>query len=219
MILMCTERRMPDIIFEYPDSMPKSLAENFLEGIDRSGPDVRVHAQAPRVWASLEIVVPGVIMVFITKAYFDGYLKEAGKDHYRLTKRWLGSLAKKCHGLSPHIHQIASDERKLNRRSPYSKALSVYYLTKQGNRVKLVYNSDMSADDWEKLTVEFAAIMQQHYSEYPNDPISQVLSEFPQDEMLLAVMDPDEGWKLGNWKTFLPKEERGDFGSIHYPPD
>jgi hypothetical protein len=43
--------------------------------------------QAGLVW-----LLPTAVILFIGRSYFDGFLKEAGKDHYQLLKERIASL-------------------------------------------------------------------------------------------------------------------------------
>src|SRR5471032_377269 len=48
--------------------------------------------------AGLEWLMPTAVIFFIGKAYFDGILKEVGKDHYGLLKKGVKSLYERMVG-------------------------------------------------------------------------------------------------------------------------
>lgn len=196
-----------EISLRYPETFDQRLVDELASGILASGPRVRLRAERFSVNASLEFLIPGLVIAAISKAYFDGFLKEAGKDHYQVLKAWLGRLARRCHQMKVGKYTSGPNGiEEVQSESPYSMALSIYYITKQGFRIKLVFNKTMSSEAWEHYSNVFADIMLEHYENYPNDRISRAAKGLPEHETLLAVMNPEEGWQLGTMRTFLPKD-------------
>jgi hypothetical protein len=63
--------KLPDIRFTYPSYFPKELADHLLENIDKSGPKVEVKTEPPTTWASVELTIPGIVVVYILSTYLD----------------------------------------------------------------------------------------------------------------------------------------------------
>src|SRR4051812_10695315 len=93
---------LPHIGVSHTEHLPHESLDEFANAIRHDGLDVKRESRpqdGPD--AGLEWLVPTAIVVFITKAYFDAFLKEAGKDPYlllkkaltKLTERWTGPAA------------------------------------------------------------------------------------------------------------------------------
>jgi hypothetical protein len=54
----------------------------------------------------VEWFIPTAIVFFVAKSYFDGFLKEAGKDHYQLLKSKLSKTAAKTMGNPPIFNGV-----------------------------------------------------------------------------------------------------------------
>lgn len=189
------------LCLDYPEGFSEQNVLALTEGLDQAGVKLSLRPQPPTMWACIDLIIPGVISAALL-VYGKSFLEEAGKDHYNMLKAWLGALAKRSHSIQVHTVTGTVSTEKLPSASPYSNALSVYYLTKCGNRVKLVGNKTMTSEQWEALTIEFVEIMHTHYLTYPNDRITELLQDWPQYEELLAVMDPVNGLLFGNWRAF-----------------
>lgn len=92
------------IIVVHIDELSPEPAEQFVEGIAHDGLEVqRIARPAPGPYAGMQWLLPTAVVLFFGKSYFDGFLKEAGKDHYnllknatvKLTKEYIGPAAKK----------------------------------------------------------------------------------------------------------------------------
>ncbi|WP_201314362.1 hypothetical protein [Dyella sp. EPa41] len=92
------------IIVVHIDELSSEPAEQFTESIAQDGLEVqRISQPAPGPYAGLQWLLPTAVVLYLGKSYFDGFLKEAGKDHYnllkkatvKLTKEYIGPAAKK----------------------------------------------------------------------------------------------------------------------------
>jgi hypothetical protein len=92
--LSYTTRISPDIFTEFERLVAAEGLGLHVEQREEDGP-----------FAAFEWLVPTVVVLFIAKAYFDGFLKEMGKDHYALLKAGLKSLYSRLVG--PSAPQIA----------------------------------------------------------------------------------------------------------------
>ena len=56
-----------------------------------SSPNLKISEEEREIsmYASLEWAIPSLVFIFITKSYFEGFLGEAGVDHYKALKSWV----------------------------------------------------------------------------------------------------------------------------------
>ena len=100
--------------------------------------------RAPTAYDSLDWLIPTAIVLFITHSYFDGILKELGKDHYQWFKTLLSSLYKKALGDNPEVKLTVVSAGKPKTPSHFSGTLSFLYANDLGYRVKLMFPLDVT---------------------------------------------------------------------------
>ena len=94
------------------------------------------------------MAVTDAVVVFISKSYFDGFLKEAGKDHYHQLKRGLGKLVSRFTGTRTTLERDDPPNPGAQRISPrYSLVFSIYAELSDEVTVKLLLPIDFSAEE------------------------------------------------------------------------
>ncbi|MGA0608314.1 hypothetical protein ACO2Q0_20160 [Phenylobacterium sp. VNQ135] len=77
----------PHIGLSYLDSLPPEFFEDFQRELRTDGLRLRVDARPATPFAGVEWLLPTAVMLFLGKAYFEGFLAELGKDHYVAVKQ------------------------------------------------------------------------------------------------------------------------------------
>ncbi len=101
----------PHIVFDIPEYFPSEFDSLLLRGgINHNALDIRINRSEPVAWAAAEWIIPGIIAIYILKPYFESFLAEAGKDHYKLLRNKLGELL----GIAKDskVHTISSTPEK-----------------------------------------------------------------------------------------------------------
>ncbi|MEO5607720.1 MAG: hypothetical protein ABIR13_09115 [Polaromonas sp.] len=124
-------------------------------------------------YASLDWLIPTGIVLFITRSYFDGIFKEAGKEHYHWFKTALSSLYKKALGDSPEVEFTVVSAGKPKTPSHFSGTLSFFYANDHGYRVKLLFPLDVTADDYALSCEEFMKLITAHEERLTNDSLGK----------------------------------------------
>src|SRR5690348_1427845 len=81
-----------DLYVQYPPAFSDEALDEFLNATRHPEVGMRIERPNPAPQAGVEWLLPTAAFVFISKSYFDGFLKEAGKDHYDLLKKGAGKL-------------------------------------------------------------------------------------------------------------------------------
>jgi hypothetical protein len=72
----------------YSDVLPEAPFDEFAQLVRSSGLDLKVASAEQRgPQAGIEWLLPTAAILYLGKSYFDGFLKEMGKDHYNALKR------------------------------------------------------------------------------------------------------------------------------------
>ena len=173
----------PDILLSYDERIPE---EEFDEFISLIASDKISFIKEPRphgTFAGVEWLLPTAVIIFISKSYFDSFLKEMGKDHYHYLKKGILALRKKFFGENPEIkfHHIGSPSTKLSD-SPYSLTFSIMSNTKDGRSLKFLISENSSPDIYRESIESFLESLAEHHTSAEEDSLSiqiQGLSNMP----------------------------------------
>jgi hypothetical protein len=103
--------------------------------------------------------------VYVGKSYFDGFLKEIGKEHYQILKNKLAELTEKTMAI-PRIEPILMGTAgKVEEDDPFSMAFSVYVEMKDGSRIKLLVPKKSDNVDYSATTAVFLDFIMRCYEE------------------------------------------------------
>lgn len=101
----------------------------------------------PGPQAGLEWLLPTMAIVFIGKSYFDGFFKEAGKDHYTLLKKGLSTLYGRLVGPGAPALTVVSTAGKRSD-NDYSLLFSLMAEADDGLRFKLLIQKSASEEEY-----------------------------------------------------------------------
>ncbi len=145
-----------DLGLSYRSDIGPNLFNDFISQI--SVPELRlaIDEREESFYAALEWFIPTVVFVFISKSYFDGFLKEMGKEHYHLLKNAIMTLAKRLLGPSvPKFAIISSGKGKVSKDNPFSPIYSVVAEIGGGKSIKLLIQNDFSEQQYDELLEVF----------------------------------------------------------------
>ncbi len=156
----------PDIIVVYSENLSGELFDNFKKNVSSNKLSLVVEAQPDEdaLYACPEWFLPTVVAAYIGKSYFDGFLKEMGKDHFLLLKKSLSKLAKELMAKRNIEPTLVATEGKLNKKNPFSTAFSIYAETTNGYKFKLLVPKSSTSDDYSKIVDCFCSFLNNYYS-------------------------------------------------------
>lgn len=165
-----------DIAVIHLDSIPAELFAGFTESISSEKLNLQVQSRENGgAFAALEWLLPTAVIVYIGKSYFDGFLKEMGKDHYGLLKAGLKKLQAKLFGPSaPQITLFGSSE-KISKERPYSLIFSVLAEAESGITFKLLVHTDVSEEEYEETIAAFLEFLASFHAHTLDAPIIESL--------------------------------------------
>ena len=183
------------------DRVPAILLDEFCASVNVDSLSFkRISQPEPGPQAGLEWLAFPVIAVFLLKPYFDGFMKEAGKDHYLILKNALKALWGKLFSRD-RTFRIAivtvSGEKKLK----YSMLFAIYASVDNDQLVKLLIREGCSEDEYSESIDAFLNLVESYHSRKPNekqvvDPESKengekiTLIEYDGKKKCLRIVDP-----------------------------
>lgn len=162
------------IALEVPEGVPDYILTELLKEIDNEGLTVHGVKRPVMPWMGLEWAIPGLITAYILKPYFDGFLQEMGKDHYEKLKKWLQTLLLTSRQFQPRT--ITVGEHKIDPSNTQSKAISIFIELKNGQQLKLLFDSELTARDWLDSLEEIMEMIIANYEGRSNDPLAKELT-------------------------------------------
>lgn len=184
--------KVPDIVFIYPEDFPEENIKNELSSIQQDSLDLRVVKRGNGAYNGFEWIIPTAFGAYILKPYFDALLSEAGKDHYDILKKSLKTLLKK--GKQFETKVVASDQSpdKLSKSYTQSLTVSIEFQTINNRHIKLLFDNNLSLEEWNKGIESFIQLIAENYDSYPNDRLTQRIAELKTKEnrIIYVLINP-----------------------------
>ncbi len=143
----------PHIVLLHHSEVPTGLLDEFYANVNVDSLRLeRVSRPEPSPQMGIEWLAFPAIAIFLLKAYFDSFLKEAGRDHYYGLKKALKSLWGKLFSKEREFQAAivtASGVKKLE----YSMLFAIYAAFDDGTLVKLLIPEECSEDEY-SATIE-----------------------------------------------------------------
>jgi hypothetical protein len=151
---------LPAIALSYTRPVTEDTFAEFRALLGASGVPVEVEERdADSPYAGIEWLIPTAVIVFLGKAYFDGFLKEAGKDHYAALKQGLKSLYSRLVGPNAPKVAVLSTAGKTRPSQTYSLAFSLLAEADDGLRFKLLIQEGASEAQYQATVTAFIAFL------------------------------------------------------------
>lgn len=187
--------KLPQIAVSYDENIPEDIITRFRGSVADDRLDLRVESHpVPGPQAGLEWLLATAVVIFLSKAYFEAFLKEAGKDHYHLLKS----------GMSWLWRSLVSTDRKVNLQwitagnkvidDKYSIALSVMAEANGGYRFKLLIENSIGEEEFDTVIGLFLEFLEAYHADRLDAATAEALSQGRVvGRTILIGYDPQQG--------------------------
>lgn len=146
----------PHLAIIHLDSIPSDAFAEFRETVAAEGLELRIDSREHGgAFAALEWLLPTAVIAYISKPYFDGFLKEMGKDHYGLLKLGFQKLRSRVFGESAPDMVLVGSKGKISNDQPYSLVFSVIAEAQPCLTFKLLIQKDASEQEYTLILEAF----------------------------------------------------------------
>lgn len=166
------------IYFSCPDEFPDEMIEAITGDVRSSKLNLAVEKRPLESYASFEWAIPGLLVAYVAKLYFESFLSEAGKDHYQILSKWLKKLAIDSRLIKVRTITAGQSTEKVDNSNTQSKAISIYIETADNKRVKLLFDETLDDNAWENSIDSFLSLALANHASYPNDSLSSILNKY-----------------------------------------
>ncbi len=173
------------------EGVPESLLDDFCKDVKSNSLNLeRISRPDPGIQAGIEWLVFPVIAVFVLKPYFEGFMNEAGKDHYRALKQAFRSLWEKLFSKECNFRVVqltASGERK----SKYSMLFAVYAPVEHGHLLKLLVREDCSMEQFSESLELFFKVAHTYHAQ-GSEVTHEIDSDSRSESSNITLLEYDE---------------------------
>jgi hypothetical protein len=191
-----------------PDNFPDQMIDLLKSDIDSLNIDIRkVPFGGP--YNSMEWAVPTAIVVFILKAYFDSLLKEAGKNHYEVLKRWLKKTANQTRSVKVTNIYAPQSSDKADSTNTQSRVFSIEIRTTDGYQIKFLFDTELSEEDWNKAIDNALILVEKKFASEPVDELSIEIQTNQLDKTIYARINKEtKKWEFLDYKKIYEEKFR-----------
>ena len=151
----------PHLAILHVNTVPAEIFAGFLQTVNVDGLSVHVESrESGGIFAAIEWLIPTAVFAYISKSYFDAFLKEMGKDHYALLKKGLNSLYSKVLGPQAPEITLISTAGKVKGDQPYSLYYSIVAELEGGHQIKLLLARTSSEEEYEASVSAFLSLVE-----------------------------------------------------------
>ncbi len=155
----------PHIAIVHSNTIPEEVFAEFTRIVSADKLNLKVEScEEGGPYAGLEWLIPTAVIVYLGKSYFDGFLKEMGKDHYNLLKAGLKTLRENLLGSAAPQMTVISTAGKATKGQPYSLVYSILAERDAGLRFKLLLQRGVSDREYEEILDAFLAFLVAYHS-------------------------------------------------------
>ena len=157
--------RRPHLAILHTHAIPAELFTEFSRIVSSESLGLALEArEEDGPFAALEWLVPTAVIIYVSKSYFDSFLKEMGKDHYGLLKAGLKTLHGKLVGPNVPKAVVVSTQGKVSDERVYSLRYSILAEANEQRRFKLLIQSDVSSDQYDQILESFLAFFDAYHN-------------------------------------------------------
>jgi hypothetical protein len=190
----------PHLALIHEDRVPPELFARFREAIEADGLDLEVETvpsagpTAGTLW-----LLPTAVMLFIGKSYFDAFLSEMGRDHYKAFKEGVKALRTL---LSYVKVTLVGTAGKVPKNNAYSHFYSIWLLGDDGQQLKFLVPNECTEAEGDRIMETFMDFVRRYYADEldPQEAATLKLALFRHGPILLALNPETE--KIGHLNPF-----------------
>ena len=191
----------PHLALTHDTQVPSDLLDQFCRDIEAKSLDFQrqeLPSRGPQ--NSLDVFFVSAVAVYVLKPYFDGFLKEAGKDHYVVLREALKGLWHHFFRRDRNFRPVIYTE-KGEVKQKYSALFSIHAEIDNRRQVKLLIREGCSENEYAACIDAFLNLIESYHLDVPpkgveidldleKDYWGTVVIEFDTEENSLRVVDP-----------------------------
>lgn len=200
-------KKIPHIGLQISDLFNDEFIFQSKKELETDGLDIDLEVYpSNRVYGMAEWALPTAFVIYILKSYFDGFLKEAGKDHYALLKNFLKSKAEILKPI-PLVTVVSEESpNKIDKNNTQSKVFSIESITYNGVKIKFLFDNNLTIDEWKDAIEKALILLENNHFKLINDDIAVAENKLT-GYQLFAIFDSQSmEWQFLDYRTSYLKK-------------
>ncbi|NOQ75376.1 MAG: hypothetical protein GQ574_25420 [Crocinitomix sp.] len=188
-------KRKPEenhLFIEYPEMFSNLFSEEDLL-LSHENLLVDCRKKGIEMYAALEWAIPTAVVVYILKPYFDSFLKEAGKDHYKWLTQKMKNLLKKSRKIEATLVHSDLSPKKNTEGNNQSNTISLRVQIKEGRFVKLLFDKNMTVEEWESAIDQLLEFVIDNYENGKESKLFQIIEPMEQYHDIYSTINKETG--------------------------
>ncbi|EAP96283.1 hypothetical protein V12B01_24994 [Vibrio splendidus 12B01] len=146
-----------DIVLFYDRTLGDEIGNDFIEDLHHDKLKIQVFKEnvSEQAYACYEWFLPPLIGVYIAKPYFEAFLTEMGKDHYKILKKKLGEIGCDVIKKKRIEPSFIGTEGKISADNPYTNTFSIVAESGEGFTFRLLLPKSDSDVDYQNIASAF----------------------------------------------------------------
>lgn len=193
----------PDLVIISHEIFYKANVEKSMQELEAEKLNIAISITPEnQMYAAAEWAIPTIFCAYILQSYFEGFLSEAGREHYQILKTWLKSKLPILKTVK--VIAISSDNSpdKISQSTQQSKTFSIACITAANVQLKFLFDDNLDIVDWELMLDKALELIEKHFIDFPNDEISIALMELKlYGNQLFAIIETETmTWKFTSYQ-------------------
>ena len=162
----------PHLALAYDESIPSEMFDQFSREIEKDSLYFQRQSLPQRgPQGSLELLGLTAIALFILKPYFEGFMKEAGSDHYKILKKALHNLWQKFYNKDTNVRfLVLTSEGEV--RTEYSLLFSINAQISSEVMVRFLIREDWSEKEFVAAIDTFLTLLEHYHLSHGQQSIN-----------------------------------------------
>jgi hypothetical protein len=205
------ESTSPRLILSVPSSLPGDELDQILADFNLPEPLIKVRKTEPEMYAAFEWTLPTVFFVYIGKLFVDELLKQTAKDTAPKLIEGVKAMARRCREMNIRWFTATSSTEKLSRRYKQSAGFSILIQTPGGQIVKMLFDEELSAKDWEDAIDGLLTVITTKGESVPqNEDTKAAVTQLvkPNSQLYVIYNRESKDWEMHNDKTMFELQHK-----------
>lgn len=167
-----------NLILEYPSSFPDLLIQKEINEFSLDNLKIAINKTEYGPFACVEWALPTIFVAYLIKPLFESFLNEMGKDGYLIFKESIKSFVIKRKESKSKIIVAHQSTEKLDKNYSQSHDISLIIFLKDDRKIKMLFDNDLSKDDWENTVDVLLDYVIKNYENEPNEKLTELISKY-----------------------------------------
>lgn len=167
---------------------------------------VVVQKRETHAYAAIEWTIPTVVSIYLGKTLMDALLKEWAKEYSPKIVAGIKALALRCKEMGARRVTATGSPNKVSQDHHHSAGFSLVVQLKGGQRVKMLFDEQLTPAQWEEAIDGMLATVSTNYLTYPEDALttsSIAQATSPSSLLYVAYNRERAGWEVHNDQTMM----------------